>query len=159
MFIPNMVSFIMSFSLNNWLVYLGLFLIILELVLGVSTGFDLLLSGLALLAGGVVLWLTNIFWLAIAISIVLILIYFILFRTALKDKMMSTATKNVNIDKLIKADAIVVKSITPARPGQVKVDGEIWRAESDQNLEEGDRVVVNSIEGVTLKVVKKEAEK
>ena len=138
----------------QYFIYLGLLLIILELILGVSAGFDLLLSGIALLVGGAVLWLTNVFWIAVVTTIVLILAYFAFLRTALRSKLASTTTKNVNIDKLINAHGIVVKNIRAGRHGQVQIDGEIWRAESTQNLKRGEKIFVNSVEGVTLKVSK-----
>lgn len=36
--------------------------------------------------------------------------------------------------------------------GQVLVDGELWRAESEAPLSEGEDVVVEAVEGLTLKV-------
>jgi membrane-bound serine protease (ClpP class) len=39
--------------------------------------------------------------------------------------------------------------------GDVFVDGEIWRAEADQPIVKGEKVVVTRVEGLTLKVTKK----
>jgi membrane protein implicated in regulation of membrane protease activity len=40
----------------------------------------------------------------------------------------------------------------PAGSGQVRVGGEIWEAESTQDLQEGERVVVKEIHGLKLAV-------
>lgn len=57
-----------------------------------------------------------------------------------------------NIDELIGKEAVVVKSILPHEPGEVKVEGKIWRAISDSNqmYEEQAIVTVLRIEGVTI---------
>ncbi len=45
---------------------------------------------------------------------------------------------------------------TPLNPeGDVFIHGEIWRAEADQNIEKGEKVVVTGVENLTLKVTKK----
>ena len=46
----------------------------------------------------------------------------------------------------------VIVPITPDEAGQVKVDGEIWRAEADKSIAIGEKVTVKSISGVTIKV-------
>ncbi len=137
-------------------VYSGLFFIILELILGVNTGLDLFLAGVALLLGGGVFALTNVLWTAIATALLIIILYFVLFRAALRVKFVSPATTKVNIDRLIGREGIVIKEIKSSEAGQVKVDNEIWRAVAEKNLNKGEKVIINSVEGVTLKVYQKE---
>lgn len=63
------------------------------------------------------------------------------------------ATSGVNI--LIGKEAKVLSKITFTDSGQVKVQGEIWKAIADNNFEKGDRVTVIAVDGLTLKVEKK----
>ena len=38
--------------------------------------------------------------------------------------------------------------------GQIKIGREIWKAESDERIEEGEKVIVASVHGLCLKVKK-----
>ncbi|GHT09183.1 hypothetical protein AGMMS49532_06390 [Endomicrobiia bacterium] len=68
--------------------------------------------------------------------------------------MSKSETVNSNIDVLIGATAVVTEKITPLKTGLVKVLGEIWRAESDIELETGEIVKIKNIDGTTLTVRK-----
>ncbi len=61
-----------------------------------------------------------------------------------------------NLDRVIGMEGIVTESITKFEIGEVKVDGKKWSAISDNDIEEGSTIVVLSIDGVKLKVRKKE---
>jgi membrane protein implicated in regulation of membrane protease activity len=69
--------------------------------------------------------------------------------------MSKSETVNSNIDALIGATAIVTEKITPLKVGFVRVSGEIWRAESDIELEIGMTVKIENIVGTTLTVKKR----
>jgi membrane-bound serine protease (ClpP class) len=57
---------------------------------------------------------------------------------------------HVGAETLIGMQAVVV---VPCRPeGQVKLNGELWKARCDAGAGEGDRVRVVSLEGLTLLV-------
>ncbi len=144
----------MNIDKNYLLVVAGLMAIVLELVLGVATGFDLLLVGVALIIGGVVGMVTGNFMTALIVVGILLLLYFFVGRSFLK-KNLTIKTTLTNSDKLINKEGIVLKTILPNKPGQVKVDGEIWRAESGKKISEGEVVIINSYSGVTLKVTAK----
>ena len=137
----------------DYFVYVGLGLVVLELFLGVNTGFDLLLSGIVLIVGGGIFWLTRILWLSVGLVLVLISLYFMFLRRSLRDRLL-VITHKTNIDKLKGAKGVVVKKIEIDKAGQVKVDNEIWRAMSEEKIEEGERITVEGIEGVSLKVKK-----
>ena len=48
---------------------------------------------------------------------------------------------------------------TPLNPeGDVFIHGEIWKAEADQTIERGEKVIVTAVENLTLKVTKKNKE-
>ena len=66
----------------------------------------------------------------------------------------TTVTKKTNIDKLIGANGVVVRSVTPDTAGLVRVNDEDWRASAEEILYERDAVTVEGIEGVTLIVRK-----
>lgn len=57
-----------------------------------------------------------------------------------------------NVDELIGQEAVVVKAIEPHAPGEVKVNGKVWRAVSDsqQSYMVNEVVTVLRIEGVTI---------
>ena len=58
----------------------------------------------------------------------------------------------VGVDTLVGATAVVV---TPCRPvGQVRVAGELWRAECPEGADPGDRVDVRAVDGLTLRVAR-----
>ena len=60
-----------------------------------------------------------------------------------------------NLDRFIGKSGVVIKKISYNQKGEVKVLDTIWSAISDDELEVGDKVIVEKIEGVKL-IVKKE---
>ncbi len=54
------------------------------------------------------------------------------------------------------AGARVVVDDWSGHEGLVHVDGEMWRAVSDETLSAGDKVVVTRVDGLTLEVKKKQ---
>ena len=59
---------------------------------------------------------------------------------------------SVGVETLVGARATVV---TPCRPlGQVRVQGELWQARSDDGADPGDEVTVERVDGLTLVVTR-----
>ncbi len=60
--------------------------------------------------------------------------------------------EKTNLDSLIGQSALVTKEINPFEPGEIKVDGKMWRAvsQSDTVYVVGNKVEVLKIEGVTM---------
>jgi len=56
----------------------------------------------------------------------------------------------VGVETLVGRAAAVVSPLLPE--GQVKLDGELWRARSEAPVETGAEVVVRAVEGLTLLV-------
>jgi membrane-bound serine protease (ClpP class) len=56
----------------------------------------------------------------------------------------------VGVEALVGAIASVVSPLTP--DGQVKVNGEIWRAHSEREAQVGDRVRITAVNDLTLEV-------
>jgi membrane protein implicated in regulation of membrane protease activity len=133
------------------LIILGIISIFLELILGVATGFDLFLVGLSLIVGGG-LGLVFTDTVGLISTLVLIVLYIVFGRAFLKSKL-TTSIIPSNSDALIGKNGVVTAQISPHHPGKIKIDGEIWRAESDTTIDIGKSVVVKSLSGVTLKVV------
>ncbi len=62
--------------------------------------------------------------------------------------------KNVasGVNTLVGKEAIVFTAITPETMGKVKVTGELWRAKSSKSFQKNDKVIVKSVDGLTLEV-------
>ncbi len=136
----------------NWLIfYSGLLLIVLELIIGVDTGFDLLLVGVSFIVGALGGFLFGSWIIAFIIAIIISILYLIFGRSYLKQKL-HVSTQKTNIDALIGSRAKVIRSIRPDKAGQVKVENEVWRATADESIDEHKLVKIISVEGVTLKV-------
>ena len=113
-------------------------------------------------------------WLAIAGVIVALLVQFgllpaleiqllvfalftlllIVFTRPLVVKFVKSNDKVSNVKALIGQHGITLTSIVPMQFGQVKVNGEIWTAVAEEELEENTRVEVMGIDGVKLMVKK-----
>ena len=59
-----------------------------------------------------------------------------------------------NVDAMINQVVIVTEKIDPDLGGQIKFEGEIWRAVADEEIEAGEKVSVTSISGNKLHVKK-----
>ncbi|MEB3196544.1 MAG: NfeD family protein [Candidatus Sericytochromatia bacterium] len=60
------------------------------------------------------------------------------------------------VQSMIGQPAEVISPIADGRAGKVKLDGVVWRAESDLPLETGRRVLVMEVSGTTLRVLPEE---
>lgn len=138
-------------DLNTLLIILGIGAVIVELLVGAPTGFDLLLIGAITAIGGTVGRVTG--NVAFAFLTIFFLSFFYVFigRRLIKQKL-SVETKATNVDNLLGKRGIVVRKIISTRAGQVKIEGEVWRAVADKKVDEGQEVVIQSVSGVTLKV-------
>jgi membrane protein implicated in regulation of membrane protease activity len=75
-------------------------------------------------------------------------------RPLFKKTMKESESIKTNVDALIGKSALVTEKISLQKDGFVKVGGEIWLAQSDFDIEEGQYVKIESISGTKLKVVK-----
>lgn len=136
---------------NALIIILGIIAIIIEIILGAATGFELLVIGIVLVIGGSVGMLTGSIMIAIGAIIALILGYIFFGRTTIK-KALHVTTSKTNVDSIIGKQGVVVEPINLDEPGQIKYEGEIWRAESDKIIAKGKKVNIISVSGVTLRV-------
>ena len=131
----------------------GLLLVLSELLVGIQSGFDLVLIGSILVISGFVGMFTGSTPLMLVLATALSILYIAVGRNKIRQKI-TTVTKKTNIDKLIGANGVVVRSVTPDTAGLVRVNDEDWRASAEEILYERDAVTVEGIEGVTLIVRK-----
>lgn len=140
----------------NWLLIIGgIVCVIIELALGALTGFDLALLGASLAVGGGIGLLTGSAKIGLLAAGGLALLYLAVFRSWLKTKL-TVRDQASNVDAVVGKTGVVTKRIAAREPGMVKVGAEIWRAElaggDDVARDAGAVVVVQSVEGVTLRV-------
>jgi membrane protein implicated in regulation of membrane protease activity len=67
---------------------------------------------------------------------------------------MKSPSRPSNVDALINQKAHVIDEIKPMKYGQVKVEGEIWLAEAQEDIPAGVWVTIKAIKGVRLLVAK-----
>lgn len=140
-----------------WLFFIiaGLLLALLELVVGVDTGLDLVFIGSAFLIGGFVGWPFHSWLLALIITSIICITYIALGRRYIH-RWTAVKLERTNIDAIIGTSGIVVRSIAKNADGLVKVRNEQWRAKAEEDIESGEEIVVKSVSGVTLIVEKRE---
>ena len=137
----------------NWLLVIaGAVLVLIEIILGAVTGFDLVLIGSALLLGGILGLLTKSAALGTAAAGLLALLYVFVGRKRIRNRLARPGMSS-NTDAVLGRTARVVEAITADRPGRIKLEGDEWRAALDRpdsgTLELGRTVRVVRIDGVT----------
>jgi membrane protein implicated in regulation of membrane protease activity len=142
----------------NWaLIVLGALMVLLEVVLGAISGFDLLLLGSAVLLGGVIGLVTGSAAVGVATAGILALLYLFVGRRRVRGRLNRPSIPS-NTDALLGRNVRVVERITADHPGRVKFEGEEWRAHVEGPLhdpiEPGETVRVSRIDGVTMFVAR-----
>ena len=136
--------------LEFWII-LGIIFLIGELLTG---GFYLLSIGLGALAAAILNYL-HFSITAQIIAFILITIIFILISRPLYKKLnKNTVDKKSNTERLIGLKAKVTDDIDSQKIGSINVNGEVWKAISDEDIREGEEVEIIGIDGVKLKVKK-----
>ncbi len=138
-----------------WLVFVivGLLFVLLELSVGVETGFDLVVIGSAFIIGGLVTWPFHSWLLTVIVTSIICVAYVALGRRYVH-RWTTVSKAKTNIDAIIGRQGIVLKSIARNVDGLVKVGNEQWRARAEDDIEKGEEIVVTSVSGVTLIVDK-----
>lgn len=142
----------------TWAIFvaIGLVMVLMELIIGVDTAFDLVIIGSILIIAGAVTSPFNNWWLTLVIAIVLSVIYLSLVRSYVRRRMRFGGLKS-NIDAYIGEAAVVIKDISTTEVGRVRINAEEWRAHAEEPISTGEEVVIVSVKGITLTVKKKEA--
>ena len=140
-----------------WLIFVGvgLLLILLELVLGLDTGLDMVFIGTAFLVGGLISWPFELWAVTLIITTVICVLYVVLGRRYVH-KRVAVKLEKMNIDAVIGNNGIVLKDIKRHTVGRVQVGNEKWRAKAEEDITEGNEIVVTGVTGATLTVKKYE---
>ena len=138
-----------------WLIFIGigLLMILLELIVGVETGLDLVFIGSAFVIGGLLTWPFHSWVLTLIVTLVICIVYLAIGRRYVH-RWTAIRKEKTNIDAIIGRKGIVLQSLTPGVDGLVKVGNEEWRARAEESIEKGEAIVVTAIIGVTLNVEK-----
>jgi membrane protein implicated in regulation of membrane protease activity len=141
----------------TWAIFIaiGLVMVLLEVIIGVDTAFDLVIIGSILIIAGAVTIPFHNWWLTLVVAVVLSVVYLSLLRSYVRRRMRSGGLKS-NIDAYIGQSAVVIKDIEATQIGHVRVGTEEWRARADEPISAGEEVIIESVTGITLTVKKKE---
>ena len=138
-----------------WLAFIivGLLFVLLELVVGVDTGLDLVFLGSAFIIGGLATWPSH-SWLITVIVTTIICIAYVAIGRRYVHRWTATSKSRTNIDAIIGREGIVLRDISKNIDGLVKVGNEKWRARAEEDIKKGEEIIVTSVSGVTLIVEK-----
>lgn len=131
-----------------WLIVAVVFGIVEALTLGLTTIW---------FAGGAVL--ASITAMAGLPGLVQVIVFFAVsvlllwFTRPIAKKKLNIGSEKTNVNALAGKEGIVVRTIHPLEVGQVRVDGLVWSAVSDQTIETGTTVTIQRVEGVKLIVI------
>ena len=140
-----------------WLIFVaaGLVLVLMELLLGIETGLDMVFIGSAFILGGLITVAFNSWvWTAI-VSGGICIVYVFLGRKYIHRRI-SVQGEKTNIDTIVGQAGTVRQDIKTHDWGIVKVGMEEWRAKADEEIKEGEEITVTGVSGVTLTVKKAE---
>lgn len=98
-------------------------------------------------------FVTDIFLIQFGVFVCLGIVLLIVTKPFVK-KFLDSRDAKTNFDRIIGMTGIVVKDISDVNNGEVKVDGKIWTAYSDDSLKVNDKVKVLEISGSKIKVRK-----
>ena len=136
--------------LEFWII-LAIIFLIGELLSG---GFYLLSIGLGAIAAAILNYLQFSITLQIIAFILITVIFILLSRPLYKKLNKNTVDKKANTERLIGLKAKVTEDIDSHKIGNINVNGEVWKAISDEKISKGETVEITEIEGVKLKVKK-----
>ena len=134
-----------------WLIVAGLCFVI-EIY---TVGFFIFWFGIGALCALIVSFFTNNLFVQVAVFLVTSSLLVILTKPLMKKFIKNDKTVPTNFFSLSGKQGIVTKKIDCSNStGQVKVNGELWSAISDSDIEKDVKVKVLNIDGVKLKVEK-----
>jgi membrane protein implicated in regulation of membrane protease activity len=129
--------------------------VLMEVIIGVDTAFDMVIVGSILIIAGAATIPFHNWWLTLVVAVVLCILYLTLLRGYVRRRMQTGGAKT-NIDAYIGQTAVVLKDIGTADIGRVRVGSEEWRARADEPIAAGEKVIIVSVQGITLTVKNKE---
>lgn len=137
----------------GWVV-LALAMIVIELMtMGLTT---IWAAGGALAAAAISFFTDSILWQSFIF--VLVTLALLLITRPLVSKKVNDRAVSTNVNALIGQKTVAETEISDLKRGEVKIEGKVWSAVSDEEsepIEKGDFVQITGVKGVTL-IVKKE---
>lgn len=134
-----------------WLVISGICLIIESFTLGFFVFWFSIGAIFALITS---LFTTNII-IQSTVFVITSTLLLLLTKPLIKKFVKTPKTKPTNVYSIIGKEGIVLEAIDSINgTGKVKVNGELWSAISDSNIEKDEKIKVISVNGVKLKVEK-----
>ncbi len=146
----NVSEEVMGFML--WWLFIFIFFVVVELSTVNLVSIWFALGALASLFLSLV---NHSFEIQLAVFIMVSAISLILTRPLVK-KFLSKPMERTNLDRIIGKIGIVTEKIVPYAVGEVKIDGKLWSAISDEEISLNSKVEILSIQGakVTVRAVK-----
>lgn len=130
-----------------------LFWLVIVIILGIIELMTVNLVSIWFIASGIITLIASLFIDNIVVEFAIFVILGIIFMLLTK-KIIKNIKPNVktNLDRIVGMTGIVTEEINKNKNGEVKVDGKLWTAYSDNKIKVGSTVVVLSINSVKLKV-------
>ena len=72
-------------------------------------------------------------------------------------KISKPAPEISNVDRMLNQTALVTKEIDPDEGGQIRYQGEVWRAVAEERIETNAKVIIVSITGTSAEVKRLES--
>ena len=141
----------MFVPLEFWIILFATCLL-LEII---TTGFYLLSVGIGAAVAGVVNYLQFDLMTQVIIFAIVTIICLIASRPLANRLTRGSPDKKAATDRFIGKEGVVTEAIDPDNAGMIKITGESWRAISNDTISTGDKVIVEKVKGVKLKVRKK----
>ena len=121
----------------------------------VTSGFYLLSVGIGAAAAGIANYLGIDPMIQVIIFAIVTIICLIASRPFANRLTRGSPDKKATSDRFIGKEGVVSKTIDPDNAGMIKIYGETWRAISDDSIAIDEKVIVEEVKGVKLKVRKK----
>lgn len=134
-----------------YFVGIGLLMILLELIVGVDTGLDLVFVGTAFILGGLASLPFESWIVSLVVTCVIAAAYVAIGRRYIH-RWTAVRKSKTNVDAISGRTGVVVQDIARNVDGRVKVGNEDWKARAEEDLTKGQEVVVTGVNGVTLTV-------
>lgn len=129
--------------------------IILAIVEAATMGLTTIWFAAGALAGAFTSMFTNSLIIQVVVFIAVSVVLLVFTRPIL-NKHFTKKTIKTNADALVGMTGVVMEDIEPLRPGQVKVNGQMWTAVAgDETIYKGQEILVKEISSVKLVVTKK----
>lgn len=138
-----------------WLIFIGagMVLILMELLVGIETGLDMVFIGSAFVLGGLITVALNSWVWTAVISGVICVAYVFIGRRYIHRRV-AVNTELTNVDSIVGKHGFVLQDISRKKYGLVKIGMEEWRAKADVDIKKGEEITVTGIVGATLNVIR-----